>query len=154
MQSKSPSMQSKSLSTVLVAGAAVFGLSYAIASRPGAASKPDDSDWLYVDRDLAGTRYSHLKQITTKNVSQVAKVCAYSFPDKEPSQTAPIVSAGIMYLTTAHYTVAVDGSDCHVVWTSPWAPRDHETLNTQRGAALAGGKIIRGTGDGYLQALD
>src|SRR6266481_5450373 len=142
-------MQSKSLSITLAAVAVVAGVSYAIASRQGLVSKPDGSDWLYVDRDLAGTRYSHLKQITTKNVSQMAKVCAYSFPDKEPSQTAPIVSAGIMYLTTAHYTVAVDGSDCHVIWTSKWSPGDHETMNTHRGAALAGRKIIRGAGDGF-----
>jgi len=77
-------MHSKSLSTIFVAFAVVFGISYAIASRQGAASAPDDSDWLYVDHDVAGTRYSPLKQISTKNVSQLAKVCAYSFPDKEP----------------------------------------------------------------------
>jgi len=147
-------MQSKSLSTIFVAFAVVFGMSYAIASRQGAASAPDDSDWLYVDHDVAGTRYSPLKQISTKNVSQLAKVCAYSFPDKEPSQTAPIVSAGIMYVTTAHYTVALDGSDCHVLWASKWSPRNYETFNTQRGAALAAGKIIRGTADGFLLALD
>src|SRR6202166_4967112 len=148
------SMQSKSISTILVAVAVVLGGSYAIASRRGAVNKPDEGDWLYVDHDLAGTRYSHLKQITTDNVSQVAKVCTYSFPDKEPSQTAPIVSAGIMYLTTAHYTVALDGSDCHMIWKSKWAPRDYETANTHRGAALAGEKVIRGTGDGFLLALD
>jgi alcohol dehydrogenase (cytochrome c) len=119
-----------------------------------AVCKPGDSDWLHVDHDLAATRYSPLKQITSKNVSQLAKVCAYSFPDKEPSQTAPIVSAGIMYLTTAHYTVAVDGDDCHAIWSSQWLPRDYETFNTHRGAALAGGKIIRGTADGFLLALD
>ena len=147
-------MQSKSLSTIFVAFAVVFGVSYAIASRQGAASAPDDSDWLYVDHDVAGTRYSPLKQISTKNVSQLARVCAYSFPDKEPSQTAPIVSAGIMYVTTAHYTVALDGSDCHAIWTSTWSPRNYETFNTQRGAALAAGKIIRGTADGFLLALD
>ena len=147
-------MQSKSLSTIFVAFAVVFGMSYAIASRQGAASAPDDSDWLYVDHDVAGTRYSPLKQISTKNVSQLAKVCAYSFPDKEPSQTAPIVSAGIMYVTTAHYTVALDGSDCHVLWASKWSPRNYETFNTQRGAALAAGKVIRGTADGFLLALD
>src|ERR1700719_1671323 len=144
----------KSKSTILVGLAAVLGVSYAIASRQGAVNKPDDSDWLYVDHDLAGTRYSYLKQINTKNVSQMAKVCVYTFPDKEPSQTAPIVSAGVMYLTTAHYTVAVGGSDLHVVCTSEWSPRDHEAFNTNRGAALAGGKIIRGTGDGFLLALD
>src|SRR5260370_32810309 len=98
---------------------------------------PDGGDWLYADHDLAGTRYSHLKQITTKNVSRLTKVCAYSFPDREPSQTAPIVSAGIMYLTTAHYTVALDGSDCHVIWTNKWSTLDYATMNTQRGAALA-----------------
>jgi alcohol dehydrogenase (cytochrome c) len=132
-------MQSRSLSIILIASAVLLGMSYAIACRQSAVSEPDGSDWLYVDHDLAGTRYSHLNQITTKNVSQLAKPCAYSFPDKEPSQTAPIVSAGIMYLTTGHYTVAVDGSDCQAIWTSKWLPRDYETFNTQRGAALAGG---------------
>jgi alcohol dehydrogenase (cytochrome c) len=146
-------MKSKSLSTILVAFAVFFGISYAIASLQGAVGT-DGSDWLSVDHDLAATRYSPLNQITTENVSELAKVCAYSFPDKEPSQTAPIVSAGIMYLTTAHYTVALDGSDCHVIWSSQWSPRDYETMNTQRGAALAGGKIIRGTADGFLLALD
>ena len=111
-------------------------------------------DWVYVDHDLAGTRYSHLKEITTNNVSQLVKACAYSFPDKEPSQTAPIVSAGRMYLTTAHYTVAIDGADCHVIWSSSYTPHEHEPATTHRGAALANGKIIRGTSDGFLLALD
>src|SRR5882762_8973381 len=121
------------MTAIQVALVLVSGTSHVLASPQGIASDPGGGDWLYVDHDLAGTRYSHLKQITTKSVSQLAKVCAYSFPDKEPSQTAPIVSAGIMYLTTAHYTVAVDGSDCHVVWTSQWSPRDHEAFNTNRG---------------------
>ena len=86
----------KSESTILVGLAVILGVSCAIASRQGAVNKPDDSDWLDVDHDLAGTRYSHLKQINTKNVSQMAKVCVYTFLDKEPpSQTAPIVSAGV-----------------------------------------------------------
>ena len=146
-------MKSESLSTIFVGLAAVSVMSYA-ASRPGGASKADGGDWLYVDHDLAGTRHSPLQQITSKNVSQIAKACAYSFPDKEPSQTAPIVSAGTIYLTTAHYTVAVDGFDCRVLWTSKWSPREHEASNANRGAALGGGKIIRGTGDGFLLALD
>jgi alcohol dehydrogenase (cytochrome c) len=139
---------------ILVVFAIILGTSYSIAFGQGAVSRSGDGDWLHVDHDLAATRYSPLKQITNKNVSRLAKVCAYSFPDREPSQTAPIVSAGIMYLTTAHYTVAVDGSDCHLMWASKWSARDYETMNTQRGAALAAGKIIRGTADGFLLALD
>jgi alcohol dehydrogenase (cytochrome c) len=132
----------------------VFGTSPVDASSQDLAGKSDIGDWLYVDHDLAGTRYSHVKQITSKNVSRLVKACAYSFPDKEPSQTAPIVSAGRMYLTTAHYTVAVDGADCHVIWSSTWTPREHEPANTHRGAALVEGKVIRGTDDGFLLALD
>jgi alcohol dehydrogenase (cytochrome c) len=142
------------LTAMLVGLVLVVGASRVPASSQDLASKLNDGDWGYVDHDLAGTRYSPLKQITAKNVSQLVKVCAYSFPDKEPSQTAPIVSAGRMYVTTAHYTVAVDGADCHLIWSSTWTPREHEPANTHRGAALADGKIIRGTGDGFLVALD
>jgi alcohol dehydrogenase (cytochrome c) len=139
---------------ILAAFVLVFGTSHVLAAPKGTAGDSRDGDWAYVDHDLAGTRYSSLKQITATNVSQLVKACAYSFPDKEPSQTAPIVSAGRIYLTTAHYTVAIDGSDCRLIWSSTWTPREHEPANTHRGAALADGKIIRGTDDGFLLALD
>jgi alcohol dehydrogenase (cytochrome c) len=142
------------LAAILVALAFGLGASQVLASPESAATDSSGGDWVYVDHDLAGTRHSPLKQITTENVSRLVKVCAYSFPDKEPSQTAPIVSAGSMYLTTAHYTVAIDGADCHVIWSSTWTPREHEPAMTHRGAALADGKIIRGTSDGFLLALD
>ena len=142
------------LTAILPAVALVVGTSQAQASPQGMGQDSSSGDWGYADHDLAGTRYSHLNQITTKNVSQLVKACAYSFPDKEPSQTAPIVSAGKMYLTTAHHTVALDGADCHVIWSSTWTPREHEPATTHRGAALADGKIIRGTDDGFLLALD
>jgi alcohol dehydrogenase (cytochrome c) len=139
---------------ILIAMVCLFGSPIAPAAPKNGASNLDGGDWVYADHDLAGTRYSPLKQITTSNVSRLVKACAYSFPDQEPSQTAPIVSAGRMYLTTAHYTVALDGADCHVLWSSTWTPREHEPINTHRGAALADGKIIRGTDDGFLLALD
>src|SRR5258708_14117359 len=108
----------RTLTGILVAPGVVFGEEHGLASPQGIASGSSGGDWIYVDHDLAGTRYSPLKQITTKNVSQLVKACAYSFPDKEPSQTAPIVSAGRMDLPTAHHTVAVDRADCHVIWSS------------------------------------
>src|ERR1700733_8280199 len=132
----------------------VFGASPASASSQDLAGNSDGGDWAYADPDLARTRYSHLKQITTKNVAHLVKACTYTFPEKEPSQTAPIVSAGRMYVTTARYTVAIDGADCHVIWSSKWTPHESTVLTTHRGAALADGKIIRGTNDGYLFALD
>jgi alcohol dehydrogenase (cytochrome c) len=144
----------KALTAVFAVPAFGVCASLVLASPKSAGGDSSGGDWVYVDHDLAGTRHSPLKQITTKNVSQLVKSCAYSFPAKEPSQTAPIVSAGRMYLTTAHYTVAIDGADCHVIWSSTYTPREHEPATTQRGAALADGKIIRGTSDGFLLALD
>ena len=113
-----------------------------------------DGNWSYVEHDLSGTRYSPLTQITEKNVAQLAKVCSYTFPEKVPSESAPIVSAGVIYLTTLHYTVAINGSDCHELWSYQWAPRDSERVHANRGAAIAQGKIVRGTADDYLLQLD
>jgi len=118
------------------------------------AAEDGSGDWLYVEHDVSGTRYSPLTQITPQNVSQLAKVCSYTFPEKVPSESAPVVLAGVMYLTSTHYTVALDGADCHELWRYQWVPRDRETLHANRGAAIADGKIIRGTADDYLTAID
>jgi PQQ-dependent dehydrogenase (methanol/ethanol family) len=114
----------------------------------------DSANWAYVDHDYRGQRYTPLDQITAKNAANLAQTCSYSFPEKKPAQTAPIVYDGILYATTAHHTVALDGASCKVAWQSEWKPRDHETFVTHRGAAIKDGKVVRGTGDGYLLALD
>lgn len=112
------------------------------------------SDWTYVDHDFSGSRYSPLDQITPQNVSRLAKVCSYTVREKAPSESAPIVSAGVLYLTTDHYTVALDAADCHVLWSYQWTPRDRDSIHPNRGASIANGKIIRGTVDDYLIAID
>src|ERR1700674_2352335 len=117
-------------------------------------AQADNGDWSYADHDFNGTRYSPLNQITPGNVKQLAKVCSYTFPEKVPSESAPIVSAGVLYATSDHYTVAIDAADCHVLWSYQWVPRDTDYVHPHRGASLANGKIIRGTGDDYLISLD
>jgi alcohol dehydrogenase (cytochrome c) len=114
----------------------------------------DGANWPYVDHDYRGQRYTPLAQITANNAANLAEVCRYTFPEKEPAQTAPIVYDGILYATTAHYTVALDGANCRPVWQTKWEPKAKETFHTQRGAAIKDGKLVRGTGDGYLLALD
>ena len=118
------------------------------------AAAEENGDWTSVEHDLSGTRYSPLVQINRRNVNKLAKVCSYTFPEEVPSESAPIVSAGTVYLTSMHYTVALDGSDCRVLWSYQWKPRGRESLHANRGAAIAEGKIIRGTTDDYLTAID
>ena len=117
-------------------------------------STQEAKNWLYVDHDYYGQRYSPLSEINTENADQLAQVCQYTFPEKEPAQTAPIVYDGVLYATTAHHAVALDGATCKVIWESEWKPKGYETFNTQRGAAIKDGKIVRGTADDYLLALD
>ncbi|ACB94613.1 pyrroloquinoline quinone-dependent dehydrogenase [Beijerinckia indica] len=114
----------------------------------------DSANWPYVDHDYRGQRYTPLDQINAKNAADLTQICAYSFPEKMPAQTAPIVYNGTIFATTTHYTVAIDGANCKVIWQSEWKPRDHETFVTHRGAAIKDGKVVRGTADGYLLALD
>ena len=105
---------------VLTAGAA-------LASGPTTAelddATHDSANWAYVDHDYSGQRYTPLAQITATNAANLTPVCNYSFPLKEPAQTAPVVYAGILYATTAHYTVAIDGATCKVIGQSECQPR-------------------------------
>jgi alcohol dehydrogenase (cytochrome c) len=65
--------------------------------------------------DYRDQRYTPLDQITARNAADLAQTCSNSFPESMPGQTAPIVYAGMLYATTAHYTVALDGTSCEVV---------------------------------------
>ena len=80
-------------------------LSWGLASNTYAAGPTQDDldnstqeakNWLYVDHDYYGQRYSPLSEINTENADQLAQVCQYSFPEKEPAQTAPIVYDGVL----------------------------------------------------------
>ena len=83
----------------------------------------NSGDWSEVNHDKFGTRYSPLALINTSNAKNLKKACEYNFPDKEPSQTGPIAIGGVVYASTAHYTVALDGFDCQAIWTHRWEPR-------------------------------
>jgi alcohol dehydrogenase (cytochrome c) len=133
-----------------------FGVPLRFGRRSVAASPApaDEGDWMYADHDFNGTRYSPLTQITPANAKQLTKVCSYTFPEKVPSESTPIVVAGVLYATSDHYTVALDAADCHVLWSYQWVPRDTDSVHPHRGASLANGKLIRGTGDDYLISLD
>ena len=59
-----------------------------------------------------------------------------------------------MYLTFTRATVAIDATTCRQRWAYTWQPKGHEISPTNRGVAVKDGKVIRGTADGYLIALD
>jgi len=58
------------------------------------------------------------------------------------------VYQGILYATTHLGTYAIDAINCHKVWSHQHVARGPEMNATNKGVALADGRIIRGTQDG------
>jgi alcohol dehydrogenase (cytochrome c) len=110
--------------------------------------------WLYASHDYAGTRYAPLSQITPSNAASMRPVCLYRSEQSAPTQTNPIVYGGVIYLTFARTTVAIDATTCRERWTYTWQPKGHEISTTNRGVAIKDGRLVRGTADGHLIALD
>ncbi len=111
-------------------------------------------DWLYHTHDYSGRRYVDLDQIDVKNAPTLRAACAYQMGELSSFQTGPLVYDGTMYLTTARTTVALDASTCRPLWRHGWLPKSTEVWRNNRGVAVANGRVVRGTSDGYLLALD
>lgn len=111
-------------------------------------------DWLYHNHNHRGTRYSPLDEINTGNVGELERVCAYQMNGRATMQTGPVVHRGVMYVTHATHTAAVDAATCRRIWSHDWTPRDRMVWGNNRGAAISDGYVVRGTPDGYLFALD
>ncbi len=77
-------------------------------------------DWQLHNRDLAGSRFSELDQITPENVGTLTArwLFQHGVIDGVSNQTTPVIVDGIMYVTDSRGSVyAVDGADGHLLWT-------------------------------------
>jgi alcohol dehydrogenase (cytochrome c) len=114
----------------------------------------DKQNWLYASKDYAGQRFVELAQITPKNAGQLRAACIYRSNNAGATQTNPLVYKGVMYLTIDKATVAIDATTCRERWTYNWEQKGAILSPANRGAALKDGRLVRGTADGYLIALD
>lgn len=96
-----------------------------LAQRAGLAN---DGDWPMFLHDLAGTRFSPLKQINIENVSTLSQAWSYSFerqgktiPGLSPTELyqeiTPIVVNGVMYLPAGDRIVALDPDTGKEIWS-------------------------------------
>jgi alcohol dehydrogenase (cytochrome c) len=146
------------LTTLVAAAPAPGAPAAAIAAVTGPTQADIDAaspqNWLYASHDYAGTRFVDLKQITPANAGTMRAVCLYRWEQPGPTQTNPLVYDGVMYLTFSRATVAIDAVTCRQRWAHNWEPKGNEISPTNRGAAIKDGKLVRGTADGYLIALN
>lgn len=137
-----------------------------IAGAPGAApatSGPDQAvlsaaarstDWLFHTHDYAGTRFSPLDQISATNAARLAPACVFQVGERDNFQTGPVVYNSTMFVTTMTSTIALDAATCRVKWRHAWQPRDDMGWQRNRGIGIKDGRVVRGTPDGYLLALN
>ncbi len=90
---------------------------------PQAMTASDGADWPMYRRDLAGTGYSPLTQITTDNAASLTEAWTYSVAAEASdggsgprSQVTPIVVDGVMYLPAADRVVALEPATGREIW--------------------------------------
>jgi alcohol dehydrogenase (cytochrome c) len=117
-------------------------------------ANPSDDDWLSYNRDYTGRRFSALAQITQANVKHLAPSCIFQTGETGSFEASPVIYQGRLYVTTTHSTFAIDAATCKELWRHTYTPPGAEGLPVNRGVALYRGKVLRGTADGHIIALD
>jgi alcohol dehydrogenase (cytochrome c) len=114
----------------------------------------DTKDWLYAAKDYSGQRFVDLSQINNGNVANLRAVCMYRANTAGPTQSSLLVYDGVMYMSIDQTIVAIDAATCRERWIYSWPVKGATISPTNRGVALKDGRVVRGTADGYLIAVD
>jgi len=118
------------------------------------AADASTSDWLMYNKGYRGERYSTLSQINTSNASRLHPVCMFQLGELGTFHSGLVTYDGILYATTHLGTYAIDATTCKKLWSHQHVAQGPEMNATNRGVAIADGRVIRGTQDGFLYALD
>jgi quinohemoprotein ethanol dehydrogenase len=138
------------------AGTTVVGTGDTAAKR-----NPTDVEWTRNGGNPDEQRYSQLNQVTVDSVGQLGLAWFAEIAERGGYQSTPLVVDGVIYMTAPWSSLyAFDARSGKQLWkVDPKAPRDIAATSiccniSNRGAAYADGKIIWGTIDGRLMAVD
>ena len=104
-------------------------------------------------------RYSPLRQINTATVKRLVPVWNTTLSNMLGEQAQPLVYEGVMYVTNAAWTFAIDVATGKQIWRTavdydPGTPRVVCCGVSNKGAAIYNGKVLRTTLDAFVVALD
>ena len=104
-------------------------------------------------------RYSPLKEINKQTVKRLVPVWNLSLDNNWGEQAQPIVYNGVMYVTNARATVAIDVATGKQIWKQAldWPPETPRVVCcgvSNKGAAIYNGKVFRTTLDAHVIAYD
>jgi quinohemoprotein ethanol dehydrogenase len=152
------------MAAYLQAGAAATAASSGTAGAntgAAAAGHTSDVEWTQHGGNPDEQRYSELAQVTVDNVKKLGLAWYADIPERGGYQSTPLVIDGVLYMTAPWSSLyAFDAKSGKQLWkVDPQAPREIAGTSiccniSNRGAAYADGKIIWGTIDGRLMAVN
>jgi len=109
--------------------------------------------------DQGQQRFSRLKQINKSNVKKLVPVWSTSLENDYGEQAQPLIRDGVMYVSNAKWTAAIDAMTGKQLWRTPTefepeTPRVVCCGVSNKGVALYNGMVFRGTLDAHMVALD
>jgi len=116
--------------------------------------KADDANWLMYNKDYRSQRYSGLSQINVNTARRLVAVCAFQLGQVGWYQASPVIYAGVLYVTVANSTYAVDARSCRKNWQHDYVATEPPLVVVNRGVALYKGAVYRTTPTGHLIAID
>ena len=104
-------------------------------------------------------RFSPLAKIDKNNVKRLVPVWSVGLENEFGEQAQPLIYNGVMYVSNAKWTVAIDALTGRQLWRTavefvPETPRVVCCGVSNKGVALFNGKVFRTTLDAYVVALD
>ena len=111
------------------------------------------SDWPSYNRTLTSERFSPLNAINASNVGKLKVHCTFDTGEVSGFQSSLVQTAGALFATTEHGTYSINPDTCALNWKA-WEDFPNSYLGSQRGVAVADGRVFRGARNGHVYAYD
>ena len=137
-----------------------LGMAVTLGGAVDVLAQDQNGNWTEYNGDHRAWRYSPLDEINLSNIAKLKVAWIHQPGDiAQGLQATPLVSEGVLYYIAANNRVyAIDGKTGAQIWEFiPELEPDHikSTFAVfNRGVALANGKVIFGSSDGRLIAVD
>lgn len=121
-------------------------------------AQPPGADWLSYNGDFTGRRFSSLSQINPTNVGQLRAQWVFHSSNSNRLEVTPVVVNGVMFVTSANDTYALDARTGRVIWHHVWPISegliDDASGHLSRGVAVWHSRVYRMTDNAHLLCLD
>lgn len=119
---------------------------------------PVADNWPSYNGDYSGARHTSLTEIAPDNVSRLAAQWVFHPRTVSPLEVTPLVTAGIMFVTSANDAYALDARTGKVLWRHVRAISrglvDDPAQHHNRGMAILGTRLYMETDNAHLLCLD